>query len=404
MKKLSALGLTILMVFLFFSVAGSQTQKFRVRVVSEQANIRVKPDISSEMLLQVPEGTELEAEKKEGEWYLVLFEKSDGTRGQGYIHESLVEVVPQPKPVVANPPRSEKPTPKATSEPVRAQKNEESRPEVKAQRIIPRTPGIAAIKRLSLKVYGFGTYISPSMLNQAAEGVTDYYLGVLNYNGKANLSPLHFCFGYGFDLFYEFWPRLSLGLGFDYFQQSKVNPTAFTVGNVDYSVRTEIGVKDLPLRISLRYQPVDLFYFQLGIEYHLAKTDYHYLITQQVGSPLESWASWKGTASGKAWGWVEAAGYQWPLTSWFRIYIEGSYRSVRIKNFHGDNIYLDSDGWQNKESGDLYYWQVQVSPNVSYPVLFIRERLPSEPGVINPRKADLNYSGFGLRFGLDFKF
>jgi len=43
-----------------------QNQNLRVRIVSEQANIRVKPDISSEMLFQVPEGTEFQAEKKKG--------------------------------------------------------------------------------------------------------------------------------------------------------------------------------------------------------------------------------------------------------------------------------------------------------------------------------------------------
>ena len=54
--------------FLAFNLE-AQNQTLRVRVVSEQANIRVKPDISSEMLFQVPEGTEFQAEKKEGEWF-----------------------------------------------------------------------------------------------------------------------------------------------------------------------------------------------------------------------------------------------------------------------------------------------------------------------------------------------
>jgi len=54
-----------------------QNQNLRVRVVSEQANIRVKPDISSEMLFQVPEGTEFQAEKKKGNGFWFWFEKAE---------------------------------------------------------------------------------------------------------------------------------------------------------------------------------------------------------------------------------------------------------------------------------------------------------------------------------------
>jgi hypothetical protein len=64
MKK--SVGIIILIsLLIFFEVASaSQNQKLRVRVVSEQANIRVKPDISSEMLLQVPEELSLKWKKK----------------------------------------------------------------------------------------------------------------------------------------------------------------------------------------------------------------------------------------------------------------------------------------------------------------------------------------------------
>jgi opacity protein-like surface antigen/ribosomal protein L12E/L44/L45/RPP1/RPP2 len=403
MKK--SVGIIILIsLLIFFEVASaSQNQKLRVRVVSEQANIRVKPDISSEMLLQVPEGTEFEVEKKEGEWFQVLVEKADGTKIRGYVHESLVEVVSGGKPQTAIS-ELKKPGSSKKEETTKVQSKEESKPEITVPSNFSQASMTRPLRNFSLNIHSLGIYLSPSQLNQAAEGVTNYYLYVFESGGKAKLSPLHIGFGYGADIFYEFWPSLSLGLGFDYFQSSKVNLTEFTGGNVNYSVKTTVGVKDLPLRVSLKYKPVEHFYIGFGLEYNLARMNYDYLISQQVGSSAESWASWRGTARGHSLGWIESAGLQWPVTSWFQVFAEASYRSVRIKNFAGNNLYTDSDGWQKKEVGDLYYWQVQTSPNISYPVLFIRDHLPSEPGVVNPRKADLNYSGFSLKLGLRFVF
>lgn len=401
-KTVGVLIIIVLVVGLFSLSLQAQVKKFRVRVVTEQANIRVKPDISSEMLFQIPEGTELEAEKKEGEWFLVVFDRADGTKGRGYVHESLVEVILPDKPTVVTPIKPEKPVPAKEQEPVRVEKKPESRAKVK----IPEQARIARAvsDRLSISVHSGGVYISASELNEATEGVTNYYFYAFGYNGRANLRPLHLAFTYGMDFFYQVSSGFYLGLGFDYYQRSKANHTDFAVNDNNYSVRTTIGIKDLPLRISLMYQPAKLFYLRLGIEYHLAKARYSYLVTQYVNSPEESWTSWSGKASGHSLGWVEAAGLRWSATSWCQLFLESSYRYARIKNFHGTNVYTDSDGLEQTEKGDLYYWQVQVSSNVSYPVLFVRDRIPSELGVINPRKADISFSGFSLQLGLHFKF
>jgi len=78
------------------------------------------------------------------------------------------------------------------------------------------------LKKISLSVHGLLTYLSPSDLNQAAEGVTNYYYQTFGYDRQADLTGLHFGPGYGLDIFYEFYPGLHLGLGFDYFQPSKI--------------------------------------------------------------------------------------------------------------------------------------------------------------------------------------
>src|SRR5512137_2694708 len=78
------------------SVAAAQDAPARatkIKVTAEQANLREKPDIGSSIVQQIPEGTVLEADRKEGEWYFVRYTLEDGGVIGGWIHESLVEVV-----------------------------------------------------------------------------------------------------------------------------------------------------------------------------------------------------------------------------------------------------------------------------------------------------------------------
>jgi len=118
------------------------------------------------MLWQIVEGTELEAEEKEGEWYLVVVEKPDGSRIRGYVHESLVEVITTgSKPAAVA----------AVSKPeTRRLKPEEVRPGREKR----------AGQGYLVFLGGGGLYLSPADLNRAAQGVTDYYLAELGTGKK----------------------------------------------------------------------------------------------------------------------------------------------------------------------------------------------------------------------------
>ncbi|MDI6848222.1 MAG: hypothetical protein QME69_00340 [Candidatus Saccharicenans sp.] len=353
-----------------------QAQKLRLRVVTEQANIRLKPDIGSEMIWQVRQGTEVEAERKEGEWYLVALEKPDGSRIRGYVHESLVEVVASGlKPVTA-------------------------RPEVKPFGEVEVRP--EREKRASLDylvtLSGGGQYLSPADLNRAAQGVTDYYLTDLGTGKKASLNGLHLVWCYGLDFFYPLSRQVYLGLGFEYLQGAKESTVSFTLDGSDYGLLTRPGLRNVALRVSLLYQPADIFYLRAGLETNLARLSYLYRIEQG-----DSWMEWRGQADGLNLGWMEAAGVQLPIAYWLQLYVEGTYRYSRIRNFEGTNYYLDSDGLERTEKGKLYYWTVN-SDGKYYPALFIRDRLPTDPGVTAPRTADINLSGFSLRAGLRLSF
>ena len=85
----------ILALTLIAAAQDAPTRLMKIKITAEQANLREKPDIGSAIVQQIAEGTVLEADKKEGEWFFVRYTLEDGGVIGGYIHESLVEVVEQ---------------------------------------------------------------------------------------------------------------------------------------------------------------------------------------------------------------------------------------------------------------------------------------------------------------------
>jgi len=383
--------------------AAAQNQKFRVRVVAEQANIRVKPDITSEMLFQVPEGTELEAEKKEGEWYLVLYDRSDGTKGRGYVHESLLEVIQPEKPLTSK-----------VTQPLKEESKKEEKPVATREKTVATPPDLKApsvswpvfqVSNFSLEISAGGFYLKASEINQAAQGVIDYYQFYLGENGRLTTRPLHLGFNYGAEVFYRVYRYLLVGLGFEFQQRETTSRLEYASGtDLAYAVLVRTGIKDLPLRLSVVYEPDENFYVKAGIEYHLAKFNYFYSAPLSLDQPATNLATWQGRTSGNSLGWMEAIGYRYRLTSWLKLFLEGSYHYARIKNFAGKNTYENTLGVSSQEKGKLYQWDVQVNSGKTFPVIFVRESMPVEPGVLNVRRANLNFSGFTLCLGfrLDF--
>ncbi|MDH4272516.1 MAG: hypothetical protein OEW18_11150, partial [Candidatus Aminicenantes bacterium] len=80
--------LLFLLLILFLGLAAAAAVK--VKVIVDNASIKATPEIGGQTLANVPLGTVLEAESKQGEWYKVTTAK-DGTEISGFIHELLVE-------------------------------------------------------------------------------------------------------------------------------------------------------------------------------------------------------------------------------------------------------------------------------------------------------------------------
>ena len=96
-KKINkSCALLLAISFLFLARAEGEEVLIKLKVVTEQANIRLKPSIGSIIIKQVPQGTTLESTGKEGEWYLIKLKPDEEDRVSGYVHESMVIVLEGP--------------------------------------------------------------------------------------------------------------------------------------------------------------------------------------------------------------------------------------------------------------------------------------------------------------------
>jgi len=74
-----------------------QTEKQKIKVVVENATIRAKPDLQSNVIKQPALGAVFEVEKKEGEWFTVKVQTEVGVLLTGYVHEMFVELEEEKK-------------------------------------------------------------------------------------------------------------------------------------------------------------------------------------------------------------------------------------------------------------------------------------------------------------------
>jgi len=186
-------------------------QGTKVKVVVENASLRLKPSLDSEAIEEsIPLNTVLTSENKVGEWYEVKYESQVGVTLIGYIHEMYVEVLVEETP---QPPIQEAERPRL---------REARRPE-------PLLPAEYGQKKMEIFLgggLGFG-----SLLNSS----TDYEyhfgrVGVLDYMdeaGQVNHSsggPK----GLGLSLAYFFSGDFGLRLGVDLnFSQNLTGDSAY---------------------------------------------------------------------------------------------------------------------------------------------------------------------------------
>ena len=415
-KKINkACALLLTASLLFLSVARGEEVLRKLKVVTEQANIRLKPSIGSIIIKQVPEGTILESTGQDGEWFLIQLTPDELERVTGYVHESMVIIIEGP------PKEQEKPEIIEETEIVEEQaiiKEQEETEKPEEEEIIEETPLQEPVITppsqpvvtppppsklpkflFDLVFSGGGSFISGGDLNDGSQGFADYRSNILAVAPQGQAKPAHLSYILGGELTLALSSHFSLGIGVDYFLGERESSVEFQVGASTETLTTHPKMQAVPLRLAIFYYPVPNFYAKIGIEYYLAKCAYYYY-SERAGS----WEEWRGEATAQDFGILAGLGFEFELTSSFDFIIEATVRYARISGFKGRDRSKDSTGTNHIEEGTLYFYRVQTAGEDSYPLLFIREDKPTEANVFDPREAVINFSGLSLKTGFRIKF
>ena len=379
-------SITLVLFSQFGGAANLVAAQIKLRVAAEQANVREKPDIMSPILKQFPAGAILEAERKEGEWFAVLVEKDEGGAVVGYVHESLVMIMES---APAQPPREE------PAEPVKDE------PRIVPPPVGPASTDVSAKDRMAVGFWLGGRYAAVGDLNDGSEGLARYYETRLAAEAQGNVKALHFGYLLGADIRLPLAFGFGLVLGAEYSSGETAGSVFLTESSAEVTFEAKPSFRAVPISLALVYYPMPALYLKVGVEYTFARCGYSYRLTEAgADATAESWQEWTGEASASGFGYLAGLGIDWNPASTLSLTAEALYRRSRLADLEGEDVYRESGAYESIENGRLYYIQVDTGTSEVVPLVFIRERRPTEAGVVGVRKAELDLSGFSLRLGI----
>ncbi len=363
-------------------------QAVRVKVTAEQANLRERPDIGSAVVQQIPEGTVLQADRKEGEWFLVRYILDDGGVRAGYIHESLVVVTAEP----AGPPAKETREPPVVTP-------AEPRPKAPAPgpARAPRPPAPAS-RPFELSVSLVGGPVDPADLNEGARGLVAHNAALLGVEPSGSVGTIRLGVGLGLELSYRISSELSIGLGLDHLRGGTTSRVTYAPELFTETLTVEPAFQAMPVRALVRFYPGRGFYLKGGMGAYRVKAGYLYKFDREG-----IWRQDKGSATAWAFGAEAAFGGDWDVGGNLAFFAEAGFRLARRSGLEGRNVFRNFLDETVTEEGTLYFWRQALDAS-SYPLLFVRGERPSGPDISGARRADINLSGATLRAGLRFRF
>lgn len=394
---------------------------YQLKVVAELANIRQTPDIGSPILKQIPEGTLILSSERSGDWFKVSVRDSKGTILPGFIHYSLVSVEGGPppgssagerveadvltkeklKPPVAKkkspPPKKKSGVPVPPEESPEKEKPEETGGSQVLNPVRKKAP--ASLPPVEIYLSGGGGLFSPGDLNTGARGLADFYGDYFGADPDGEISPLDKHLVFSGDIAVSVHPKISLGIGADYLDGKKTSRISYIRGLNESIYASRPEIRALPVRAFVLYSISSHFYVKIGMEYCFTRCRYFYRLEEE-----NFWQQWRGEARANGVGALGGFGMALDLSSLVGFYFEVDGRYAKIDSFRGTDRYEDSTGLTSAENGKMYYYTAEVTGGKSFSLLYIRSRTPSEPGVVEPREASVNFSGLSLKAGLRIRF
>jgi hypothetical protein len=378
--------------------ADAQSQVIRLKVTADEANLREKPDIGSSIVQSIPEGTVLEADRKEGEWYFVRYTLEDGGVIGGWIHESLVTVLEQGAvtgPPAAQPARTT-PPPEQAPRPAEPRRTGRIRPPEFRSGSVPLEFSVSA---------GLAT-LAPGDLNRGTQGYVQWFAASSGLTGPQEVDFLHLAGLVGFELSYRFSPSLAFGLGADYVRGSNRDRLELT-GAVTETLSTRPSIRAVPVKLMVRYYPGAGFYLRGALGIYSVKAGY---LFRHEDAAL--WEQWQGTASTSGLGGEAAFGGEWGLGPRTVLFVEAGLRMASFTGLTGHSRYQSSDviGHLQEpvnppldEAGTLFFFH-KTAGDSDFPLIAVRAATPADLGIVDARRARINISGTSVRVGVRYRF
>jgi hypothetical protein len=359
----------------------AQARAMRVKVVAEQANLREKPDIGSAILQQIPEGSVLDADRKDGEWYFVRYTLEDGGVIGGWLHESLVE------PVEAE----AAPAPVAATEPAAFE-----RPAVAVSPSIrrPAEPGLP----LEISVSAGLATLAPRDLNDGAKGYPDWYGATIGVAAPEPAGILHAGPAAEVELAYRISPRIALGLGAGYLYAVKGTEMTLAGELATETVRTRPSLRSGAVKATVRFYPGAGIYVRGAIGLYSVTAGY---LFRHTGDDL--WEESKGSATATCLGAEASFGGEWAAGKRTAFFVEAGLRMAAIDNLSGKNTDSNAEGSETS-TGTLYFFHRTAPDERAYAAIVVHAGEPAGLDIVDPHPAEINISGIALRVGLRYRF
>lgn len=365
---------------------------FKLRVAAEQANLREKPDIGSSIIQQIPEGTILTADRKEGEWFYVRYTLDDGGVMGGYIHESLVVVLEDNRGTAEKEAAAKDNAPPRTAQAPAPAKAGSPKAEAPRSRRLSDHP-------LEVSISAGPGFLSPTELNDGAVGMAGYEAASYSSTWSGGIGSLRWVPGLGVDLTYRIETWLAVGLHYE-LSHGRNQSTVGIVSAADsaaVTVRPEVSIT--PLLATARFYPAPGFYIRAGLGAYTVKAEYLYRLETDSG-----WQQRSGRAKDTCFGLETALGGDLKLSGNWSFFGEVGFRMASVGNLDGQETFSDSDGSVTVTNGSLWTFKEQGLDGKNYDMVLISNGKPSGTGISSATRTEVNISGVILRIGLRFRF
>lgn len=375
--SLACFAFFLILLFTPTQKALGQETVIKLKVVADQANIRLEPDISSIIIRQVPRGTILNATEKIEDWFTVQLMPKQGTAVSGYVHESLV--------IMSEPLLEEKKLP-------RVQKMRPVKPE-------PEEKKQTAPYTFFISIMGGGNHVRGGDLNLGIKGLADLYEDILGIQGESKIDSVHLGYVLGLEVSFPLSEKLFWGLGAELFQGKNKSQVDYPQGTSSSILLIKPNLRATPINLTLSFYPVSNLYIKGCISYFFAGCSYAYLYQTEILTQ-----QWEGKSKAQGFGLSGSLGFSKSYSSNLSLFAELTGRLAKIDGFKGKENFHDSSGKISTQEGTLYLIQTQVLEERTHSVLFIRKTRPNEAGVIAAKGAQIDFSGISLKIGLRFHF